>query len=89
LGGEKPNRKGVERNLFDGRFSVVTVVSFVFENRFHIKNGRPVLNLWQAAPQNIVHGQCFDSAFDNTGHWVIHQISRDAQRLGQQFIDAA
>ncbi len=49
LGGKKPKHKGhyvhkgEEKGSFDGRFSLVTFVSFVVENGFPVKNGRAML----------------------------------------------
>lgn len=46
LGGKKPKHEGHNvhkggRGVFDWLFSFVTFVSFVVENGFPVKNGRP------------------------------------------------
>jgi hypothetical protein len=48
-----------------------------------------VLHLGQIAPYHVQHAESFGSTLNHTGQRVIHQISRNAQRLCQQLVDAA
>src|SRR5690606_27283421 len=48
-----------------------------------------LLHLWQAAPQDVVHGDGLDRPLHHTGGGVIHQIGRDTERLRQQLIDTS
>jgi hypothetical protein len=47
-----------------------------------------LLYLRQITTQYIVHGKGPNRTFDNTGCWVINQISRNAEGFGQQLVDA-
>ena len=47
------------------------------------------LHLRQISPDKIIHPQATHSAFDYTGQGVVYQVSRNAQGLGQQFVNPA